>query len=138
MGLRGLICSAAVLLAASLSAAHAATPCAPVVFPSGQSSVTVQDHVPDVIPLCYRFVAHDGQTASIAVNDGDDMNFGVDSIPHGDTSESGILDPLSQMLPGEWKTHDFKTQDRDYRIYVGSRKPRADTTKTFSMTITLK
>lgn len=100
--------------------------CAPINFPPGQETTTREDHVPKDLPLCYDFAAHAGQTVTLRVIQGDDMNLGLDSVAPGGATHA-ITDSRT--------AYTLQAEETTYRVYVASRKPTADTTKTFVLTI---
>ena len=103
--------------------------CVPLMFAS-TGMVTVHEHVPAFLPLCYAFSTTAGQNMSVNVTKEDDVNFSIVYDRPGDNLTMAVAD-------GEQSFH-FVTESRVYRILVSSRQIHANTEDYFTLVATLK
>ena len=119
-----------VLTSAASAQQHRLTPCIPIVFDSSGSAV-IKDRIPDVLPLCYSFVSHSGQSADIMISKDDKMKFSIGTVkPNGETDDN---DPIGD----DRQSYRFTTGDKTYRIFAAANAIHGDTNKFFTMKVQL-
>ena len=117
-----------ILLLSSLSAeAQSSRKCTPLTFDTN-GNATVHEHIPDFLPLCYSFVAKDGQHAKISITKDYEMGFDLSYVQP---------DGSSFPIPTFHHAYDFTTETKTYRILAASDAPHGNTSEYFILMVSV-